>query len=40
MTYNHYQVQKILKDQGIIDYLIMLLKIINPGMIEKYVESE
>lgn len=35
MTYNHYHVQKLLKEQGVINSLIELLNIVNVDLIEK-----
>lgn len=40
MTYNHFQVQKLLKEQGIIGQLVHLLDKIDPKIIEKYLGSE
>ena len=40
MTYNHYQVQKLLKEQGIIDQLVHLLNTIDPRIVEKHIGSE
>ena len=35
MTYNHYHVQKLLKEQGVINSLIELLHIVNVELIER-----
>jgi len=40
MTYNHFQIQKLLKEQGIIKQLVHLLHHINPDIIQKYIGSE
>ncbi len=34
MTYNHNMVQKLLKEQGVIEILVNLLKVINLDVIE------
>ena len=40
MTYNHFQIQKLLKEQGIISQLIHLLKQIDPQVLERQINSE
>lgn len=37
MTYNHYQVQRLLKEQGIIHQLVHLLNKIDPRILERYI---
>ena len=34
MTYNHYMVQKLLKEQGVIELLVDILKSINLDIVE------
>jgi hypothetical protein len=40
MTYNHFQIQKLLKEQGIISQLIYLLKKIDSHVLERHIDSE
>ena len=40
MTYNHFQVQKLLKEQGLINQLIHLLKRIDSRVLEKQIDAE
>ncbi len=40
MTYNHFQVQKLLKEQGVIIQLINLLTKIDSRILEKYIGNE
>ena len=40
MTYNHYQVQKLLKDQGVISVLISILMSVDPALIEGLIDAD